>query len=163
MDLKGTFCLVLVTHPCLTLCDLMDYSPPAPLSMEFSRQEYWSGLPWPCLGDLPNPGIIPRSPALQAYALPAESQFSSVAQLCLTLCDPMDMRLPCPSPSPRAYLNSCPLSRWYHPTISSSVAPFSFCLQSFPAWESFPMSWLFTSGGQNTGASALASVLPMNI
>ena len=59
-------------------------------------------------------------------------------------------------------LNSCPLSQWCYWTISSSAAPF-FCLQSFPAWGSFPMSQLFASGGQNTGASASASVLPMNI
>ena len=71
-------------------------------------------------------------------------------------------RPPCPSPSPRAYPNSCLLSPWWNPTISSSVIPFS-CLQSFPASGSFPMSWLFASGGQGTGASASASVLPMNI
>ena len=69
---------------------------------------------------------------------------------------------PCPSPTPRAYTNSCPLSRWCHPTISSSVA-FLSCPQSFPAPESFPMSQLFTSGDQSIRASALASVLPMNI
>ena len=72
-------------------------------------------------------------------------------------------RLPCPSPSPGVCTNSCPLSRWYHPTISSSVIPFSSCLQSFPASGSFPMSWLFTSSGQSIEASASASVLPMNI
>ena len=72
-------------------------------------------------------------------------------------------RLPCPSPTPWACSNSCPLSRWCHPTISSSVVPFSFCLQSFPASGSFPMSGLFASGGQSIGASASASVLPMNI
>ena len=72
MDLRGTFCLVLVTHPCLTLCDSWTIAHRAPLSMEFSRQEYWSGLPLPCLGDLPNPGIICRFPALQADSLPFE-------------------------------------------------------------------------------------------
>ena len=71
-------------------------------------------------------------------------------------------RLPCPLPTPGAYSNSCPLSRWSHPTISSSVIPFS-CLQSFPESGSFPVSQFFTSGGQSIGASALASVLPMNI
>ena len=71
-------------------------------------------------------------------------------------------RLPCPSLSPGAYSNSCPLSQWCHPTISSSVAPLSSCPQYFPASESFPISWPFTSGGQNIGASASASVLPMN-
>ena len=72
-------------------------------------------------------------------------------------------RLPCPSPTPKAYSNSCPPSRWCHPTISSSVVPFSSYLQSFPASGSFPMSQHFVSSGQSTGVSALTSVLPMNI
>ena len=70
-------------------------------------------------------------------------------------------RPPFPSPTPGVYPNSCPLSRWYHPTISSSVVPFSSCLQSFPASGSFPMSRFFTSSGQSIGTSA--SVLPVNI
>ena len=69
----------------------------------------------------------------------------------------------CPSPTPGAYSNSCPLSWWCHPTISSSVIPFSFHLQSFPASGSFPMNQFFQSGGQSIGISASASVLPMNI
>ena len=72
-------------------------------------------------------------------------------------------RFPCPSLSPGACSNSCPLSWWCHPTISSSVIPFSFRFQSFPASESFLMSWLFAVGGQSIGASASASVLPMII
>ena len=72
-------------------------------------------------------------------------------------------RLPCPSLSPQACANLCPLSQWCHPTISSSVIPFSCCLQSFPASGSFPMNWLFAAGGQSIGVSASASVLPMNI
>ena len=71
--------------------------------------------------------------------------------------------LPCPSPTPRAYSNSCPLSWWCHTTISFSVVPFSSCLQSFPASGSFPMSQFFTAGSQNIGVSASASVLPMNM
>ena len=71
-------------------------------------------------------------------------------------------RLPCPSPTPRACSNSCPSSRWCHPTMSSSVVPLSSCLQSFPASESFPVSQFFASGGQSIGASASISVLPMN-
>ena len=70
--------------------------------------------------------------------------------------------LPYPSSTPGAYSNSCPSSWWCHPAISSSVIPFSSCLQSFPASGSFPMSQFFTSGGQSIGVSALASVLPMN-
>ena len=71
-------------------------------------------------------------------------------------------RHPWPSPTPGVYSNSCPSSRWCHPTISSSAVPISSCLQSFPASGSFPMSQFFTSGGQSIGASASASVLPMN-
>ena len=71
--------------------------------------------------------------------------------------------LPYPSPTPGACSNSCPSRRWCHPTISSSVIPFSSHLQSFPAWGSFQMSQLFASGGQSTGVSASATVHPMNI
>ena len=70
-------------------------------------------------------------------------------------------RPPCPSPTPRVYPNSCPLSRWCHPIISFSAIPFSSCPQSFPASGSFPVSWPFPSRGQSIGVSA--SVLPMNI
>ena len=72
-------------------------------------------------------------------------------------------RLSCPSPTPRVCSNSCPLSQWCHPTISTSVIPFSSCPQSFPASGPFLMSQLLGSGGQSIGASASASVLPMNI
>ena len=68
----------------------------------------------------------------------------------------------CPSPTPKVHSDSCPSSQWCHLAISSSVVPFSFCPQSFPAPESFPMSQLFTWGGQSTGVSALASFLPKN-
>ena len=71
-------------------------------------------------------------------------------------------RPPCPSPTPGVHPNPCPLSRWCHPAISSSVIPFSSCPQSLPASGSFPMSQLFTSGGQSIGVSASASVLPVN-
>ena len=89
----------------------------------------------------------------------------SVARLWLTLCDPMDCSTPgfppCPSLSPGVCSNSCPLSQWCHPTISSSVVSFSSCPQSFPGSGSFPVSRLFASGGQSIGSSA--SVFPMNI
>ena len=91
-------------------------------------------------------------------------QFSSAAQSCLTL-QPHGLqhtRFPCLSPTPGACSNSCRSSQWCHPAISSSVVPFSFCPQSLPLSEFFPMSQLFTWGGQSTGVSALASVLPMN-
>ena len=72
-------------------------------------------------------------------------------------------RLPCTSPTPGAYPNSCPLSQWCHPTIASSVIPFSSCLQSFPPSRSFQMSQFFVSGGQSIGVSASTSVLQINI
>ena len=87
-----------------------------------------------------------------------------VAKSCLTLRPHrlQHARLLCPSLSPEVCSASCPLSRWCHPTISYSVTCFSSCPQSFPASGSFPMSWFFTSGGQNIGVSGSASVLPMN-
>ena len=90
-------------------------------------------------------------------------QFSrSVVSVSLWLHGLQHARPPCPSPTPRVYSNSCPLSRWCHPTISSSVIPFSSCLQSCPASGSFQMSQLFGLGGQSIGVSASTSVLPMN-
>ena len=92
---------------------------------------------------------------------------SSVQSLsCVQLSDPMNCStpgFPCPSPTPGVYSNSCPSSWWCHPTISSSVIPFSSCRQSFPVSGSFQMSQLFASGGQSIGALASTSVLPMNI
>ena len=76
--------------------------------------------------------------------------------------EPQHARPCCPPPTPRVYSNSCPLSRWCHPTISSSVVPFS-CLRFFPASRSFPVSQFLASGGQSIGVSASASVLPMSI
>ena len=83
-------------------------------------------------------------------------QFSSVTH------ELQHTRPPCPSPTPGVHSNSRPSSQWCHPAISSSVVPFSSCPQSLPASESFPMSQLFTWGGQSTGVSALASFLPKN-
>ena len=76
--------------------------------------------------------------------------------------EPQHARPPCPSPIPGVYPNPCPLCQWCHPTISSSVVPFSSCPQSFPASGSFQMSRLFASGGQSINVSASTSVLPMN-
>ena len=92
-------------------------------------------------------------------------QFSSVTQSCRTLWPHglQHARLPCPSPTPGAGSNSCPLSQWCHPTILSSVIPFSSCLQSFPKSGSFPRSQFFASGNQSIGVSVSASVPPMNI
>ena len=93
-------------------------------------------------------------------------QFSSVQFNCSVVSNSLQphelqhARPPCPSPTPGVHSNSRPLSQWCHPAISSSVVPFSSCPQSLPASESFPMSQLFTWGGQSTGVSALASFLP---
>ena len=95
-------------------------------------------------------------------------QFSSVQFSCSVMSDSLQLhglqhaRPPCPSPSTGVYANSCPLSRWCHPTISSSVMPFSSHLQSFPASGSFPVSQFLASGGHSIGVSASTSVLPMN-
>ena len=139
-----------------------------PLSMGFSRQEYWSGLLFPPPGDLPNPVIQPRSPGLQADSLQSEppgkplmeskilfscrdslpfpflgisDQIRSVAQSYPTLQphESQHARPPCPSPAPGVHWDSCPSNQWCHPAISSSVVPFSSCPQSLPASESFPM------------------------
>ena len=92
-------------------------------------------------------------------------QFSSLTSVMSDSFQPHELqhtRLPCPSPTPGVYSNSCPSTWWRHPAISSSVIPFSSCPQSLPASESFPMSQLFKWGGQSIGVSALASFLPMN-
>ena len=91
--------------------------------------------------------------------------YCSVAQLCLTRWPHglQHARLSCPSPSPGVCSDSCPLSLWCYIPLSSSAASFSFCLQSFPASWSFPVNCFFASGGRSIGASASASVLPMNI
>ena len=90
-------------------------------------------------------------------------QFShSVVSDSLRPQEPQHARPPCPSPTTRIYPNSCPLSQWCHPAISSSVIPFSSCPQSFPASGSFPVSQFFALGGQSIGVSAATSVLPVN-
>ena len=99
------------------------------------------------------------------FTLPFRLEYGricSVPKFCLTLRPQVlqHTRLPCPSPSPGVCPSSIPLNQWCYPTISSSVTSFSFCLQSFPASGSFPMGWLFASGGQSIGASA--SGLPMS-
>ena len=100
---------------------------------------------------------------LHSYQQCTSVQFShSVVSDSLRPHESQHTRPPCPSPAPGVYSNSCPSSRWCHPAISSSVVPFYSCPQSLPASGSFPVSQLFEWGGQSTGVSALASVLPMN-
>ena len=100
---------------------------------------------------------------LYLLCLLSVSQFShSVVSDSLQPHEPQHTRPPCPSPTPRAHPNPCPLCRWCHPTLSSSVIPFCSCPQSFPASGSFQMSHLSASGGQSIGVSTSTSVLPMN-
>ena len=168
----------LVTKSCLILEVPWTVAQQAPLSLGFARHEYWSGLQFPSTGELLDPGTKPmisyrQFPALQAESLPTEPpgkpgqpfsvQFSrSVVSDSLRPHESQHARLPCTSPTPGAYSNSCPSSWWCHPAISSSVVPFSSCPRSLPASGSFPTSQLFAWGGQSIGVSASASVLPMN-
>ena len=153
--------------------------------MEFSRKEYWNRKSIPSSGDLPIPEIKPHllhrkrilyqlshqgSPFslvlsfLMGRLSPLSVQFShSVMSDSLQSHGLQHARLPCPSPNLGACSNSCLSSHWCHLTISSFIIPFSPWLQSFPASGSFPMSQFFTSSGQNIGASASPSVLPVNI
>ena len=107
--------------------------------------------------------ILKDAYSLEGKLWPVSVQFSSsVVSDSLRHHESQHARPPCSSPTPRVHPNPCPSSRWCHPDISSSVIPFSSCAQSLPASESFPMSQLFTWGGQSIGVSALASVLPKN-
>ena len=152
----------------------------APLSMSFSRQEYWSGLPYPPPGDLPNPGFKCTSlisPALAGWFFTTSATGKptydyllffccSVTKLCLTSCNPMDCStasfpvLHCLLEFAQTHVH------WVDDAIQPSRAllpSFFSCLHSFPTSGSFPMSPFFESGGQRVGASTSASVLPMNI
>ena len=151
-------CVWLFATPWTTACQ-------APLSMGFSME---MGCHFLLQGNLPDLGIKSTSlasPALAVDSLPlrhlgkppnasSSVQFSrSVASDSLRPHESEHTRPPCPSPTPRVYSNSCPLSRWCHPAISSSVVPFSSCPQSLPASGYFPMSQFFLWGGQSVGVS----------
>ena len=158
----------------------------APPSTGFSRQEYWSGLPLPSpiivaihlktnkpkesYIIVSNIGILDWMTMKYAYSAVKKVKFLSSVQFNRSVVSDslqphgwQHARLPCPSPTPRAYSDSSPYSQWCHPAISSSVFPFFSCFQSFPASGCLPVSQFFTSGGQSTWVSALASVLVMNI
>ena len=115
-----------------------------------------------CWVESPSNAIFPHN-YLNVLILFSSVQFShSVVSDSLWPHELQHTRPPCPSPTPGVHSDSCPSSLWCHLAISSSVVPFSSCLQSFPASRSFPMSQLFASGGQSIGVSASTSVLPMN-
>ena len=168
--------LCLVPHSCLTLCDRMNCSLPGP-SVRGDSPGKNTGVGCHALlqGIFPTQGSNPGLPHCRRilYHLSHQGspnwcissiQFShSVVFSSLRPHGLQHTRPPCPSPTPRVYPNSCPLSRWCHPTISSSVVHFSSCPQSIPASGSFQMSQFFASGSQSIGASVSASVPPMTI
>ena len=120
--------------------------------LEWAGVEYFTSLTWKARGSWS-----------WVFLFHGSVQFScSVVSNSLGPHEPQHARPPCPSPTPEVYPNPYPLSRWCHPTILSSVTPFSSCPQSFPALGSFQMSQLFALGGQSIGVSASTSVLPMN-
>ena len=164
----------LVVQSCPTLCDHMDYSPPGSSVHGVLQARILEYIAISSSRDLPNQGVQKGGNICMAdlfcctveinKTLSSNSvQFShSVMSDSLQPHEPQHARPPCPSPTAGVCSNPCPLSRWCHPTISSSVIPFSSCPQSFPASGSSQMSQLFASGGQSIGVSASASVLPMN-
>ena len=153
--------LCLVTHSSPTLCNPMDRSLPGSSAHGDSPGKK-TGVGCHALLQ----GIFPTQlskPSFPHWRWFSSVQFSrSVVSNSLQPHESQHTRPPCPSPAPGVHSGSCPLSRWCHPAISSSVVPFSSCPQSLPASESFPMSQLFTWDGQRTGVSALASFLPKN-
>ena len=173
-DLPGLGCCS-VTKSCLTLCDPMDWNVCSPRALGLSAVAWalitlclhrkgtgWQPqadpflpLSWTPLDSWPWPLLFAHLPPLRVLA-PVSPDTDTQESLWHT-------RILCPPLSPRVCSNSHPLSRWCYLTISSFTALFSFCLQSFPASRSFPLSQLFASRGQSVGASALASVIPMNI
>ena len=155
-------CVYVCAMSCPTLWDPMDYV----VAIFYSR-----GSSWPrnrtllsCVSCIAGRLFTTEPPVTSLFHLFSSVQFSLwVMSNSLRSHEPQHSKPPCPSPTPEVHPNPCPLSRWCHPTISSSVVPFSSYPQSFPAWGSLPMSQLFASGGQSTGALALGSVLPKNI
>ena len=137
--------------------------------MGFTRQEYWSGFPFSSPGDLPYPRVEPGSPALQAdsllFELPGKPSVQFSRSVVTDYVTPWTAacQASLSITNSQSLLKLTSIQYVMPPTISSSVVPFSSCLQSFPAPESFPLSHFFTSSGQNIGVSASASVLPMNI
>ena len=137
----------------------------APFPMEISRQKYWSGLPFPCPSNLPNQGsnLVFCTAGRSFMRWTTIQSVKSLSRVWHFVTPVQQARFPCPSPTPGSCSNLCPSSWWCHPTMSSSVIPFSSYIQSYPALGSFKMSQFFASGGQSIGVSTSASVLLMNI
>ena len=163
---------------CLTAWDTMDCSPPGSsvhgihqaivaewVVIPSSRESYWPRDQTLIISSIVRQ-ILHPSATLEAHihmCSVSSFQFShSVISNSLQPHDLQHARPPCPSPTPRIHSNSCPLSQWCHPAISSSVVPFSSCSQSSPSSGTFPKSQFFTWAGQSIGVSALPSALPMN-
>ena len=159
--------MCLAAQSCLILATSWIVAHQAPFSMGFSRQEYWVGCHFLFEGIFPTRGIESKFLALASRFFTTEPPRKplflllshSVVSDSLWPHGLQHARLPCPSPSPRAYSNSYTSSWWGHPIILSSVIPFTSCLQYFPASRSLLMSQLFASGGQRIGTSASAPAL----
>ena len=162
----------MLSHLVVSLCDSMDSSlPGSSVPGDSPGKNTGVGCHTLLQGIFPTQGLnpcllhllhcqvdsLPWAPPGKPLEMFNSVQSLSHVQFFVTLCTAATW-LPCPSPTPRVCSNSCLLSRWCHPTISSSVVPFFSCLQSFPASGSFPMSQFFTSGGQSIGVSASGSV-----
>ena len=150
---------VLVLHSCPTLCDPKDCSPPGPSvhGILQARKLEWVAISFSKV-------CLVASGYQKDKVFKRSVQFSrSLVSDSLQPHESQHARPPCPSPTPRVHPNPCPLSQWCHPTISSSVVPFSSCHQSFPASGSFPVSQFFTSGGQSIAVSASTSILPRTL
>jgi len=167
---------LLAAQSCLSLCEPINYNAPG-FSVKRNlmvRILKWIVIPFSSVSSWHRDWTQVSSIACKFFTIWATREalyveFNSVQFNCSVVSDSLwphglqHVRLPCLSPTPKAYTNSCLLRRWCHPTISSSVSSFSSCLQSFPASESSPVSQIFASGGQSNRASTSASVLPMNI
>ena len=169
---------LLISQSCLTLYEPLDYSPPSSSVNGISRARFleWVSISFSRGSSCPRDQTwlsaftrrfftdwATRKAQSDSVRMWSSVQFRSHSVMSDSLRphEPQHARPPCPSPTPRVHPNSCPLYRWCHPTVSSSVVPFS-CPQSFPASGSFRMSQPFASGGQSIGVSASTSVLPMN-
>ena len=154
-----------VTQSCLTVYKTMDCSPPGSSVHEIlqARILEWIAIPFSRGSSWPRDRTWISHIAGRFFTIWTINSVQFGGSVMSSSWWLQHTRPLCPSPTPGAYSNSCPSSRWCHPTTLTSIIPFSSCLQSFPPSGSFPMSQFFASSGQSIGVSASASVLPMNI